>query len=263
FAMKFGYLSLKLPIEILIEELFDVIISDDEVNFYSIVEKLFSTLEFQVFTPDTCNFLIIQSVSLKNFKCLILKVNIKQLNLIEIGNLIKNNKITNTVLIPRKQDTISAILSQKLETLNISIIQPTNFLRIFNIYKNLPIVPEQFQSLFKGGLITSDYIDDILQTVDFAALLRKAADLYEYLKRQTGWTSFEALEYELVVQKNFKKGDIRQILDFLSYPLINLVSLKKERRRFRRDKMFYRAIKNFDELQFRLKNIKSFLSKIT
>ncbi len=263
FAMKFGYISLKLPVEILIEDLFDAIITEDDAEFYSIVEKLFTTLEFHVFVPETRDYLVIESTAGAPFKALILKVNLDEFDLTQVGPLLKEHALTAVLLVPRKQDNISATLNQKLVHLNISIVQPINFLRIFNIYKNLPIAPEQFQQLFKGGLISSDYIDDTLQTVDFAELLNKAAELYEFLKRQTGWTSLETLEYELVEQKNFKKDALKQILDFLSYPLINLVLVKREPRRFRSDKLLYRAIKNFDEIQFRLKNIRSFLSKIT
>jgi hypothetical protein len=263
FAMKFGYISLKLPLEILIEELFDAIISENLEEFYSILRKLFSTLEFIPLEPGSSDFLIIESPSIQDFKCLIKKVNLKELDLPSIGELIKEYKITSTVLIPRKQDNITAALNQKLEYLNISIIQPINFLKIFNIYKNVPLSPEQFQQLFKPGLLNADYIEGTLETVDFSGLLNKATELFSYLKKQTGWTSLETLEYEFIKQLNYSKEDLQSILDFLTYPLINLVLVTTEKRRFRKDRELYRAIKNFDELQFRLKNIRKFLSKIT
>ncbi|MHA1652012.1 MAG: hypothetical protein ACTSYB_17650 [Candidatus Helarchaeota archaeon] len=265
FAMKFGYISLKLPLEILIEDLSEIILKDDidieELN--QVLVKLFSTLDFKPLPIDSSEFIIIESPSLKNFRCLIKKVKISELDLLELGNIIKQYKITSTVLIPQKQDIISATLSQKLERLNISIIPPLIFLKIFHIYKNFPISPEQFQKLFKGGLITSQYVDDTLQTAGFSDFLNKATKLFSYLKNQIGWTSYDTLEYEFVKQDTFTKDELKSLLQFLAYPLINLLLVKLEKRRLRKDKAFYRVIKNFDELQFRLKNIKKFLSKIT
>ncbi|MFX1293271.1 MAG: hypothetical protein ACFFD2_00235 [Promethearchaeota archaeon] len=263
FAMKFGYISLKLPVEILIEELSDAIISENLYEFYSILKKLFITQEFQPIETNSSNFLIIESPLLKNFRCLLQKINLIGFDLQALEKKIKDYNITTTVLIPRTQDNISATLSQKLEDLNINIIEPMNFLKIFNIYKNFPIYPERFQQLFKGGLITADFIESTLEPVDFTGLLNKSMELFAYLKEQTAWTSLETLKYEFVKQHNFNKFELKSILNFLTYPLINLILVKKKKRRFRKDREFYRAIKNFDEIQFRLKNIKKFLSKIT
>ncbi len=263
FAMKFGYISLKLPLEILIEELFEAILEDNQKEFYAIMQKLLSTIEFHTVYTDSEDYLIIESPSLTNFKCLIKKIKVKEIDLVEIGEIIKNHKITTTLLIPRKQDELSSAFIQKLEHLNITIIQPMNLLRIFNIYKNSPILPEQFQELLKPGLIDVHHIEETLQMVDFTDLVQKAMTLFDYLKSQPTWTSQDTLDYEFVKQKNFPKEQLQSILDFLSYPLINLVLVKKAKRRFRSEKSFYRAIKNFDEIQFRLKNIKKFLTEIT
>ncbi|NVM52266.1 MAG: hypothetical protein HWN66_01095 [Candidatus Helarchaeota archaeon] len=262
FAMKFGYVSLKLPVEILIEDLKDALVSDDKEEFNAIIRKLFQVMEFKQIEVNP-EFLVFESPSIKHFIIFIQKIKLNELDLTKLGRAMKNFKVTSTVLIPRKQDDISAELTQKAEYLNITLIQPSNFLKIFNIYRNSPITHEQLQLLFKGGLINSTFIDETLQTVNFSDLLIKTMELFGFLKEQTAWTYFETLEYEFIDQRDFTLDELKSILNFLTYPVINLVITKTEKRRFRRNKTLYRALSNFDEIQFRLKNIKKFLSKIT
>jgi len=263
FAMKFGYISLKLPLEILIEELTNALKSEEAKDFYIILKKIFQTLEFTPLEDDSSDFLVVQSPLIPNFTLLIQKIKLRELDFQKIGEIIKKYKLTAIVLIPRKQDSISTELNQKLAYLKISLITPSNFVKIFNIYRHSPISHEAFRYLFKGGLIDSNFIDETLEPVNHSNLLNKAAEIVVFLKKQLGWTYFETLEYEFTKERNYTKKEIQSILNLLTHPLINLILIKKEARRFRKDRELYRAIINFDEIQFRLKNIKKFLGIIT
>ena len=236
FAMKYGYISLKLPIEILIEDLKDAVISKDSEEFHAIVKKIFEILDFNVIEMNR-GFMVLESNRSKSFTLLIQKLKLADLDLPDLGKTMKNFRVTETVLIPSKHDAVSATLSQKLGHLKISVIQPNNFLKIFNIYKNSPMSQDQLQQIFsRGGLIDSNFIEEKLQTVNFSDLLTKTMEIFSYLKEQTQWTYLETLEAEFVEMRNYTKEELNKILGFLTYPVINLVLTKQEPRRFKRDK---------------------------
>lgn len=264
FSTRFGFISLKLIIESLIDDLKEALNLENNEEFYAILEKLFQIMEFQPLHAEGTDFAIFESSTIKDFGILIRRIKLSELNLKEIDELVKKYHVSSILLVPRKQDTISAELSQKLAYLNISIIHPVNFLKIFDIYKNFLITHEQFQQIFnKKGLIESNFIDDRLQTVNFSDYLKKTMEIFRFLKDQMNWTYFDNLEIEFVKTREFSSEELKSILAFLTYPLINLVLKKSEKKFFRGARESYRAIKNLDEIQFRLKNIKRFLSEIT
>ena len=82
------------------------------------------------------------------------------------------------------------------------------------------------------------------------------------MKDEAQWVYFENLEYEFVDRRDYTTAELQALLKFLTFPLINLVLMKTERRRLRRNRFLYRAITNFDEIQFRLKNIERFLDAL-
>jgi len=264
FAMKFGFISLKLTIEFLIDDLKESLVAESNEEFTAFIRKIFQIMEFKPISVEGTDFLVVESPSVKNFIIFIQRIRLNELNLKEIGDILNNYNVSSILLITRKQDVISPELSQKLAHLNISIIQPSNFLKIFNIYKNFLISHEQFQRIFsKGGLIDSNFIDERLQTISFSSFMEKTMELFSYLKEQPEWTYQETLEYEFVKNRGFLKEELKSILNFLTNPLVNLILKKKEKERFGRDHTLYLALKNFDEIQFRLKNMKKFLNEIT
>ena len=224
---------------------------------------MFQIMEFNPIQVQGADFLVFESTSIRHFTLFIQRIKLTELNLKDLSELMKKYQITSTLLLPRKQDAISAEFSQKLAYLNISIIQPSNFLKIFNTYKNVLISHEQFQQLFsKRGLIDANFIDETLQTTNFSKFLKKTTELFSYLKEQSEWIQQESLEFEFL-KRGFSKEELKSVINFLTNPLVNLVLKKKEKRSFNRDRSFYLAIKNFDEIQFRLKNMKIFLSELT
>jgi len=263
FALKFGFISLKLTVELLIDDLKEALLAEGNEEFYSIISKIFQVMEFRPVLVEGADFLVFESPIIKNFIIFIKRIRLIELNLKELGEIIRNYNGCATLLITRKQDVITSEFSQKLAYLNISIIHPSNLLKIFNIFKNFLISHEQFQQIFsKGGLIDSNYIDECLQTIKFSTYLEKTTELFNYLKEQPEWTYQEFLEYEFIKSHGFSKEELKSILNFLTNPLVNLVLKKKEERRFRQGHILYLALKNFDEIQFRLKNMKKFLSEI-
>jgi hypothetical protein len=263
FSMKFGFISLKLTLETLIDDLKAALNAEGNEEFCAIVEKMFQIMEFNPIQVQGADFLVFESTSIRHFTLFIQRIKLTELNLKDLSELMKKYQITSTLLLPRKQDAISAEFSQKLAYLNISIIQPSNFLKIFNTYKNILISHEQFQQLFsKRGLIDANFIDETLQTTNFSKFLKKTTELFSYLKEQSEWIQQESLEFEFL-KRGFSKEELKSVINFLTNPLVNLVLKKKEKRSFNRDRSFYLAIKNFDEIQFRLKNMKIFLSELT
>ncbi|MDD1778337.1 MAG: hypothetical protein LUQ65_09230 [Candidatus Helarchaeota archaeon] len=263
FARLFGFISLKLTAETLIDDLTAALNAESNEEFCAIIEKLFQIMDFTPIQAQGTDFLVFESKSIKGFTLFIQRIKLPELNLKELSEIVKKYQATSTLLLTHKQDVISAEFSQKLAYLNIGIIQPSNFLKIFNTYKNVLISHEQFQQVFgKKGLIDATFIDETLQPENFSKFLKKTFELFSYLKEQLEWVHHESLEEEFV-KRGFSKEELKAILNFLTNPLVNLVLKKVEKRRWNRDRAFYLAIKNFDEIQFRLKNMKKFLSELS
>ncbi|MHA1892885.1 MAG: hypothetical protein ACTSX4_00130 [Candidatus Helarchaeota archaeon] len=261
FSMMFGIVSLKLPFELLIEDLGEVLDLEDNEEFYQVIKKLFEILEFKVIKANNSDFVIFESPSVKKFKFLIRRVKIKSIDINEIKKLKKEHEIDSILLIPGRQEQVPLDMIQVLEDQDIGIIYPTIFLKIFHIYTSAPISHEKFQKLFsKAGLIDSNFIDEVLQPLEISELSKKALDVFRFLKEQNDWIYLDLLVNEFIKSRKLQKKEGRLILDFLTHPLINLVIIKKEKHRFKRNKTLYRAIKNFDEIQYRLKMIKQLLN---
>ncbi|NVM30286.1 MAG: hypothetical protein HWN65_15685 [Candidatus Helarchaeota archaeon] len=262
FTVKFGFISLKTPVEIYIEDLKESTLSENKKDFLTNIRNIFQVIGFELIESNP-EFLVFETDRVKDFTLLIQPINLSQLDLTRLGKYMKNFRATATVLICSKEDNVTKELSQKLAHLGISILPPKVFLKIFNIYRHSPISQEQLQQLFKPGLVDLQFIDEQLQDQFFSNIFNKTMELFQYLKDQTEWVYFDSLEYEFTNERNYTKEELNLILDFLTYPLINLVLTKTENRRLRRNKKLYRAITNFDEIQFRLKNIQMFLDKLS
>lgn len=260
FTVKYGFISLKTPVEIFIEDLKESLITEERKEFISNIRNIFNVLGFKQIEVNA-TYLIFES--LKGFTILIQPLNLSDLDLNKLGTLMKSFRAQVAILICSKSDTLSRELSQKLRRLKISVLHPSSFLRIFTIYRNTPLSQDQLEYLFsQGGLITPDHINAALQPKLFQNFLTKTIELFRFLQEQSDWVQLKSLEYEFIKGRQYHKDELKSILQFLTYPLINLVLTKKQPRRFRNNQIFYRAITNFDEIQFRLKNIQQFLDKL-
>ncbi|MHA1325405.1 MAG: hypothetical protein ACTSRL_21650 [Candidatus Helarchaeota archaeon] len=262
FTVKYGFISLKTPVEIYIEELKESLLEENRVDFLINIRKIFQVMEFKLIESNP-EFLVFESPALTDFILFIQPINLSALDLAIIGTRIKNFKATAVVLICSKNDNLTRELDQKLAHLKISIIRPNIFLKIFNIYRHSPISHNQIYQIFKkGGIIDSEFVDKHLQHQSFQNIFDKTIKLFQFLKDQKKWIPLDTIVHEFVKDHNYTKEELDQILQFLTFPLINLVLIEIQKRRFRHDKIQYRALTNFDEVQFRLKNIQMFLDKI-
>ena len=263
FTSIFGMVSLKLPFEMLIEDLGDALGSQNLDEFYSILKKLMKILEFKLISADNENFLIFESPSVKNFKLYIQRIGLKEIDVEKLKGKIKDYGEVNIILIPMKQLNIPSNIIEILEKSRIGIIYPMMFLNIFNIYSSSPYSHEKLLELVKiHGLIDSNDIDEKLKTLDISELSQNTLDIFRFLKEQNDWVYLDLLVNEFIKIRKLPKKEGRLILEFLTHPLINLVITKEEKRRFRRNRIMYRAIRNFDEIQYRLKNIKKLLNNM-
>jgi len=262
FAMKYGYVSLKLPLELLIDDLKEAIDSENKMEFNLVLSKLFDIMGFGQLELNP-EILLIKSLLIDNFTILVQQVKLKELDLIEYLKNIKKFSVTSVVLVPSKQDSISDELIHILEKNKLGIISSDNLFKIFSIYENAPITHEELQQIFnKVGLIDSDFIGKKLRQNDFSDILQKIMSLFKFLKNQKSWIAFKILKTEFIKTKKMSEKELKYILNFLTFPLINLVLTKLEKKNFGKNRKLYLAIKNIDEAQLRLKNIKKFLGEI-
>jgi len=263
FSSKFGMISLKLPFEILIEDLDEALYSDNSLEFYLDLAKLLDMLEFRIIETDIDEILVFDSPMLKNFRGLIQKIDFKKIDINEIEKFKENFEITEVIIIAMNQEELNSNQIDLFKKNGIGIYFPKMFIKIFYSYRDTPISHEKFQLLFKkNGLIDDNFIEDVFQPLDFSDLSKKTLDMFRFLKEQNDWITIDLLASEFVKHRKLPKKEGKIILDFLTNPLVSLVITKREKRRFRADRTLYRAIKNFDEIQFRLKNIKSLLNNI-
>jgi len=262
FTVKYGFISLKTPIEIYVADLKESLYEEDKEEFNANIRKILQIMGFTLIETNL-DFTVAETPRIKDFTLFIQAINLDELDLPQLDKIMKNFRTTSTVLVCSKTDSINKEQSQKYARLKISIIHPKEFLKIFNIYLHTSISQDQLQQIFStGGNIDGNSIDEKLHHYYFPNFLKKTTELFQYLKDQTEWVYFDRLEYNFVEKKDFSKEELKNVLDFLTYPLVNLVLTKREKRRFRSDRLSYRAITNFDELQFRLKNIERFLDKL-
>ena len=263
FSTKFGMISLKLPFEILIEDLDEALYSNDTLEFYADLTKLLDMLEFRIIETENDDFLIFDSPMLKNFRGMIQKIDEVKIDKQGIENIQEEFEITSIILIAMDQEKFKSDEIESCKKNKIGIIFPMMFLKIFYNYRDTPISHEKFQLLFsKYGLIDANYIEEVFQPLEFSDLSKKTLEIFRFLKEQNDWVYIDLLASEFVKNRKYPRKQGKMILNFLTHPLVNLVITKKEKRRFRPDRTLYRAIKNFDEIQFRLKNIKSLLNNI-
>ncbi|NHI91396.1 MAG: hypothetical protein EAX96_02760 [Candidatus Lokiarchaeota archaeon] len=263
FSSIFGIVSLKLPFEILIEDLGEAIGSENAHNFYLILKKLMNILEFRLISPTHKDFLIFESPSVKNFKLYIKRIRINKIDVDKIREDIFDYGEVYVILIPMKHDNIPPNIIEILEKNRIGIIHSMMFLKLFNIYSSSPYSHEKLHELVKiHGLIDSNDIDEIFQPLDISELSKNTLEVFRFLKEQNDWVYLDLLINEFIKNKKFPKKEGKLILQFLTHPLINLVITKKEKRLLRKDRTMYRAIKNFDEIQYRLKTVKKLLNNI-
>ncbi len=262
FTVKFGFISLKTPVEIYVADLKESLYNEKKEDFNYNIRKILEIMGFELIETNP-DFTVAETPRIKEFTLLIQTMNLDELDLPQLDKIMKNFKATSTVIVCSKTDSINKEQSQKYARLKINVIHPKEFLKIFNIYLHTPISQDQLQQIFSnGGTIDGNSIDDKLHHYYFPNFLKKTTELFQYLKDQTEWVYFDNLEYMFVGEKDFSKQELKNILDFLTYPLVNLVLTKREKRRFRSDRKSYRAITNLDEIQFRLKNIERFLDKL-
>ena len=263
FSSIFGIVSLKLPFEMLIEDLGEALGGENIEDFNSILKKLMKILEFKLISDEEDEFFIFESPSVKNFKLYLQRIGLNQIDIMEIKNKIEDYGEVYVLIILHKQHKIPLKTVEMLGKSRISVIYPMMFLKLFNIYSSSPYSHEKLLELVeKYGLIDSNDIDQVLQPLDISELSQMALEMFRFLKEQNDWVYLDLLANEFLKNRKWSKKEGRLILDFLTHPLINLVITKQEKRRFRRNRMMYRAIKNFDEIQYRLKTIKKLLNNI-
>ena len=263
FSSIFGIVSLKLPFEMLIEDLGEALGAEDVDEFYLILKKLMKILEFKLISGEEDEFLVFESPSVKDFKLYLQRLRLNQIDIMEIKNNTEDYEEVYVLIILIKQDKIPLKTIETLEKSRISVMYPLMFLKLFNIYSSSPYSHEKLLELVeKHGLIDSNDIDHVLQPLDISELSQMALSMFRFLKEQNDWVYLDLLANEFLKNRKWNKKEGRLILDFLTHPLINLVMTKKDKRRFRRNRTMYRAIKNFDEIQYRLKTIKKLLNHI-